>query len=870
MTISHRAMIVQGGGNVMEGEGANKHRVPLRFIEAIRKGRISFKLLVVLIPAVVALLAVTGYVTYIFSNNFLNNALQRSVQFQTLGLARELGSFLERSRDDLLFIAEDAPAADDLPARLSHLDRIRPGCYLELAYVPFDGDSKPAYCILANGAARSIQAFGPDGPSPDPMASARAASKLPPLTVRIEPVALVEVRPQPDGALLREEAIRFTVPLRQDNVVKGAYLLSIKAKRLRDLLSLYNSEDSPLWAVPRSPEVRYSYLFDADGWMIFQSADLHKPNHEMATYLARAGYTGTLGKPGQPMAFRPESKFTEYWRMHAETLQGRHGVIEEPETTAYTPGFGKSYFMGYAPVLFSPTPGGAPVIYAGLANIDKSSLNLRAGYKHIDVMFIITLATIVLLSLVTYFLGRTITRPIIRLAAAMHDIRASGKLTEIILPDYDAETSSLKNALNEMIRTVRRQMTEIRERDAAIEGVQARQPATFDAAATDLSEDEPKELLGVGPLLDALRADVRKAAQVEADVLIVGETGTGKQLVAEAVHRLSPRSQNPFIAINCGALDENLLLDSLFGHVKGAFTEARGDRKGAFQEAQGGVLFLDEIQSATPKVQQALLRAIAMRKIRPLGSDREIDVNVRILAASNVDLRAMIREGQFREDLYYRLKVVTIHTPPLRTLKESIPIMAMSFLRMAEAQAGRSKLVLSKGALEKILRHDWPGNVREMKHAMLRAAIMSEGALIQNEDIRLDEETAELPQETVFTWPEESQPASFGSETFADQSFAPVESGPEPASALREKAPKTELDGLNPRQKIALRALADTESLTRADYQAMQQETISPRTALNDLSDLVERGLLVKLGAGPSTRYQVNFGAVAAKHSSKE
>jgi DNA-binding NtrC family response regulator len=854
-------------------EKAEKHHAALRFIESIRKRRISFKLLVVLIPAMVALLAVTGYVTYNFSNNFLDKALQRSVQFQTLGLARELGSFLENARDDLLLIAEDAPAPDDLETRLSHLNRVRPGRYLELAYVPFDGESQTAYCILANGVARRIQNRDSKGPLPDPMASARAAAKLPPLTVRIEPVTLVEVRPQPEDALLREEAVRLIAALHQDGAVKGAYLLSVKAKRLRDILSLYNSEDSPIWAVPRSPEVRFSYIFDTNGWMLFQSEDYHKPLHEMTTYLARAGYTGTLGKPGQPMAFRPESRFTEYWRMHAETLQARHGVIEQPETTAHAPGFGKSYFLGYAPVMFSPAPGAAPTIYAGLANIDKSSLNLRAGYKHIDVMFIATLATILLLSLVTYFLGRTITRPIIRLAAAVHDIRASGELKEIVLPDYDAETSSLKVALNEMIRTVRRQMAEIRERDATIKGVQARQPAPLDAAATDLSEDEPKELLGVGPLMETLRADVRKAAQVEADVLIVGETGTGKQLVAEAVHRLSLRSQNPFIAINCGALDENLLLDSLFGHVKGAFTEARGDRKGAFQEAQGGVLFLDEIQSATAKVQQALLRAIAMRKIRPLGSDRELDVNVRLLAASNVDLRAMIREGQFREDLYYRLKVVTIHTPPLRTLKESIPILAMGFLHMAEAQTGRAKLALSKGALEKLLHHDWPGNVRELKHAMLRAAIMSEGFLIQKEDIRLDEESVELLQETIFTWPKESLQPEPENGVVSEPDYLPAEIGSESVSASsrpQEKIAPKELDGLNPRQKIALKALSKSESLTRADYQAMQQETISPRTALNDLSDLVERGLLVKLGAGPSTRYQFNLQAVSEKDASQK
>ena len=150
-------------------------------------------------------------------------------------------------------------------------------------------------------------------------------------------------------------------------------------------------------------------------------------------------------------------------------------------------------------------------------------------------------------------------------------------------------------------------------------------------------------IVGAGTKIDRLKTDVYKASQVDVDVLIIGETGTGKQLAADAIHHLSRRSAKPFISINCGELDENLLLDTLFGHVKGAFTEARGDRKGAFLEADGGTLFLDEIQTASMSVQQSLLRAIAMRKIKPLGSDREIDVDVRLIAATNLDLSILDR-----------------------------------------------------------------------------------------------------------------------------------------------------------------------------------------------------------------------------------
>ena len=171
-------------------------------------------------------------------------------------------------------------------------------------------------------------------------------------------------------------------------------------------------------------------------------------------------------------------------------------------------------------------------------------------------------------------------------------------------------------------------------------------------------------------------------------------------------------------------MDENLLLDTLFGHVKGAFTEARTDRKGAFLEADGGILFLDEIQTATPKVQQALLRAISMRRIRPLGSDKETTVNVRLIAATNVDLRQCIAKGQFREDLYFRLKVISVATPPLRLHKMSISILVHHFLKEAAGTTTKTGLGLSRGALAKLTGYDWPGNIRELKHCILRAAIM--------------------------------------------------------------------------------------------------------------------------------------------------
>jgi len=316
---------------------------------------------------------------------------------------------------------------------------------------------------------------------------------------------------------------------------------------------------------------------------------------------------------------------------------------------------------------------------------------------------------------------------------------------------------------------------------------------------------------------------------VGVDVLIIGETGTGKQLAAEAVHRLSARSEKPFISINCGALDENLLLDTLFGHVRGAFTEAKSDRKGAFLEADQGTLFLDEIQVASPRVQQAMLRAIAVRKIKPLGSDRETDVDVRLIVASNIDLREAIQRGQFREDLYFRLKVITIHTLPLREQKENIPVLARHFLKLQERLAGRAGMGLSKGALSKLIRYDWPGNVRELQNCITRAVVMAEHPVIQAEDIPLD----------VGDW--EADPGS-------PNLLAP----PNPAEA---DGPAIDL---NHRQRKAWARLMAQGRITRSQYQEIIGGNLPPRTAIYDLQDLVQKGVLQKTGSGPATHYIVS------------
>jgi DNA-binding NtrC family response regulator len=420
-------------------------------------------------------------------------------------------------------------------------------------------------------------------------------------------------------------------------------------------------------------------------------------------------------------------------------------------------------------------------------------------------------------------------------------------MEEIHLPYSGYDITVLQESINNIIRRVKQQVVEIQAKDEAILNVNKRERATLDRERELLVENDLSripEIVGVGSGTANLKVNILKAAQVDVDVLIAGETGTGKQLVAEAVHAHSSRADRPFISINCGALDENLLLDALFGHVKGAFSEAKEDRNGAFVEADGGILFLDEIQSASPKVQQSLLRALASRKIKPLGSDREMTVDVRILAATNVDIPSLIEDKTFREDLYYRLKVISINTPALRENRENIPLLSVYYLKQAEALAGREHLDLSKGALAKLVSHDWPGNVRELVNCITRAAVMAETEVIQPEEIRLESD--------FQTWPVQVRPAEAPAPG-AGHAPAPDTS---PAPPAQPGAPEADT-GLNPRQKEAWDVIRRQGTITRKQYQDLVGNNLPTRTAIYDLQDFVKRGLLTKKGKGPSTRYEL-------------
>ena len=245
-------------------------------------------------------------------------------------------------------------------------------------------------------------------------------------------------------------------------------------------------------------------------------------------------------------------------------------------------------------------------------------------------------------------------------------------------------------------------------------------------------------IIGKSPAMQNVFDAIRAAANSQASILIQGESGTGKELVAGAIHYTGTHDDKPMVTVNCSALSETLLESELFGHVKGAFTGAHRDRKGRFEEADQGTIFLDEIGELTPYMQVKLLRVLQEREIERVGDSRKIKIDIRIIAATHQDLFRLVREGKFREDLFYRLKVFPVYVPPLRERKCDIPLLVNYFLEKGNKREGKNILKVSPDAMRKIMAHPWPGNVRELENAIEHAFVLCEAGQIELKDLPIE------------------------------------------------------------------------------------------------------------------------------------
>ena len=257
---------------------------------------------------------------------------------------------------------------------------------------------------------------------------------------------------------------------------------------------------------------------------------------------------------------------------------------------------------------------------------------------------------------------------------------------------------------------------------------------TIDRALVRLDAID-SEIISASPKMETVKKMILKVARSNSTVLVRGESGTGKELIARAVHNQSPRSAEMFQAVNCAAINENLLESELFGHEKGSFTGAHAEKKGLFEIADRGTLFLDEIAELDVGIQAKLLRALQERKIRRVGGTHEMGVDVRVIAATNRDLRAMVSDGRFRDDLYYRINVLSIDVPPLRERREDIPVLIEYFLKKHTKNTARLVRGLTPETKKLMNEYSWPGNVRQLESAIERAILLSEGDLITQEDL---------------------------------------------------------------------------------------------------------------------------------------
>ncbi len=257
-----------------------------------------------------------------------------------------------------------------------------------------------------------------------------------------------------------------------------------------------------------------------------------------------------------------------------------------------------------------------------------------------------------------------------------------------------------------------------------------------------------KQIIGDSPVFRKEIEKIPTVAQCDVTVLISGETGAGKELFARALHYLSPRAGRPFVPVNCGAIPTDLVENELFGHEQGAYTGASKSQPGMIREADGGTLFLDEIDCLPQNAQIKLLRFLQEREYRPLGSTKVQQADVRVLAATNVDPEAALREGKVRQDLYYRLNVIPFVLPPLRQRREDISILARHFLKKYAAEFNKPANDFSPEAMEKLILYEWPGNVRELENVMQRAIVLSQRTVIQPTDVALPEPAQPFPPES--------------------------------------------------------------------------------------------------------------------------
>ncbi|GAB1409220.1 sigma 54-interacting transcriptional regulator [Desulfovibrionales bacterium] len=828
----------------------------IHFGRSMKEWSITRVLLLLGVPLMAVVLLIMTFSTYQIAEHYLVRAYARNSQTRALAQAHELKQMLLEARNELLYLARTELTANSVREYWMHKPIAQRNRYREIA---FHGHSSSRNFVLLNTGDHIWHV-------PDDQAStvkfgvfSRQENDEGEQSnfVQIEQPTQVYYSSVPQNTSMQNlelSVIRLTTRA-YDSLGRpgGIITLSIDLGELQKIMHLYSSPQSPLYIFPQEKERVRSFFFDESGWMLFESGANGGQRSRLSIDALRSGLQGDIGRPGFDTAFRPSPLHERYWTMVTSVQAGKSGQLALGTLFKQEYTGDKDLFVNYAPVDFPEDPSLPSTIIGGIGCIDTSFMFKSAIYEVVMALSIALLAFIMLSMCAFFYLNRRISRPLRMLCSAIEQRALNENTAHLDLSPLPKELRSIQHTVNVLLMQLQSAKNEIGIRQCMMFDQLQRQPVSLDEIiaqnrAVDQAQlNEPLcGIVGGSQAVRNLYGMIQKASQVMADVLIVGETGTGKELTAEAIHRSSPLANGPFLSINCGALDENLLLDALFGHVKGAFSEAKEDRKGAFLAASGGTLHLDEIGNASPKVQQALLRALSVRHIRPLGSDQNIPFTARIIAATNVDLLECAKKDTFREDLYYRLAVITIYTPPLRQRKEDLPALVRYFLREISGQ--NKNIELSRGALEKIMNYDWPGNIRELKNCITRSVAFMDGNILLDEHIHVntgaDASRLHAPGGMIQAY---SPPAEEVEREKEDGMNSSSESGLKKQDGLP--------DSLNTRQREAWPCICREGGTNRATYQRIVGGAISVRTAQYDLQDLVNKGLLDKEGRGPSLRY---------------
>ncbi len=804
---------------------------------------------------VMFVLSISFFVVHKTASSYLREAFSRNAQMRTLAQANAISTMLDDALLELEYLSRSALSADELLVYLNRKPAQERDRYCEAG---FQGTAAGEHFVLVNSGELFVplppgQILAGSGDGVFSHANKALPSPAAPEVYVGEPVETVYAAlPVPSGVRnVFMHVIRLTRPVfSSEGQYQGQLVLSINLLGLRNLLSLYASSQSPLYLSPQNIERKQSFVFDLSGWLLFESEDVQMPHKALSVDRLRAGLQGDVGRPGFKEAFRPAYDYKNYWTVVTDVQAGQAGQLLTSGSFLTPPAEEQALFLSYAPIVFRGN--GTNKIIGGIGCFDNSAVLMQLNKNITKSLYLLFLLSAILFVIALFFIGRHITRQIEAISREIEEKIQSDDQKPFAYYSSYAELNQFQRTINILLSQLYIARRDLVQKSVNDEDERLRQKISLEKKI-ETSEELSEELL-LNPLhgivggsyaIAQLRQQIHKAAGVLADVLIIGETGTGKELTAGAIHALSYRAKGPFISISCGALDENLLMDALFGHVKGAHSEAQSDRKGAFLAASGGTLLLDEIGNASVRVQQALLRALSVRRIIPLGSDQEVAFDARIIAATNVDLLQAGEDHSFREDLYYRLAVITINTPPLRHRKEDIPVLIRFFLERHFRQSQHAVVSVSRGAYEKMLQHDWPGNVRELEHCLTRSLAFVDGDTLLAEHI--------LFNEPVFDGASGSPSQEERNNARAGREHAASSSGQE---AEPDSAGKN-VEGLNERQQTVWPLIVQQGSISRGEYQEALENTISVRTAQYDLYDFVRRGLLVKSGRGPSCRYSL-------------